>query len=129
MKILVNILIAFALLTTAFAQTDNSPAPRSPRPFVQGGINISSEGYQSVGSNVGAGVDAEEPHFVFIGEAFYDFLRKTNDNDQAPNEKGRVRTADGVLLFKAHKLLLGGGIGWDETSLTTYMKSAWTPRV
>ena len=120
MRMLLSIVL---LVGSAFAQVS------APRPYIQGGAVISSEGYQSVGGNLGAGVDADEPHLIFIGEAFYDFLRKTNDNDQIPNEKGHVRTADGTVFFKTHKLLLGGGAGWDETSLTTYTKSAWTTRI
>ncbi|MGO8796543.1 MAG: hypothetical protein ACLQLC_17110 [Candidatus Sulfotelmatobacter sp.] len=103
-----------------------------PHLFAEGGLNVSGNGYQTFAGNMGAGVGIEENHFIANAEGFYDFMRKTNDNDQVPDEKGRVRTADGEVFYKFHSgssWFVGGGAGWSETSLTTYMKSAWNPRV
>jgi len=102
---------------------------RIPQPFITGGLNIDSDGYQQFSGELGAGVFAEEKHFTISAEGTYNFMRKTNDNDQVPNEKGRVRQAESTVFYKINNWLLGVGAGWTETSLTTYMKSAWYPKL
>ena len=118
----------------------NSPAP--PRPeepilqvpylFVEGDLNVNGDGYQALSPDVRAGIDIEGRHLSLTIGAAYDFVRKTNDNAQVPNEKGRVREADAELLYKFHpgsSWFVVAGAGWGETSLTPYMKSSWSPRV
>jgi hypothetical protein len=112
--------------------TNPDVVSRLPHFFAEGGLNVNGSGFQTFAGNTGAGIEMEESHFIVNAEGFYDFMRKTNDNDQVPNEKGRVRTADGEVFYKFHpgsSWFFGGGAGWTETSLTTYMKSAWNPRI
>ena len=103
-----------------------------PHPFVEGGLNTNGDGYQPFAGNLGAGLDMETSHFILNAEGFYDFMRKTNDNDQVVGEKGRVRSVNGVVFYRFRSgasWFVGGGAGWEEASMTTYMKSSWTPQL
>jgi hypothetical protein len=135
-------LSGLALGQAITGEVTNYPAPTStmksdavvslPHLVAETGLNVNGDGYQTFAENVGAGIDLEESHFIVNADGFYDFMRKTDDNDQIVGEKGRVRTVDGATFFKfrsGSSWFIGGGAGWDETSLTTYMKSDWTPRI
>jgi hypothetical protein len=103
-----------------------------PYLLVESDLNEDGNGYQSFSYGVTAGIDMEGRHLGVQIAGTYDFMRKTNDNDQVPNEKGRVREMDAELFYKFHSgssWFIVGGAGWGEASMTPYMKSSWNPLV
>ena len=103
-----------------------------PYLFTENSLEMDGNGYQTFSYSTSVGIDMEGRHLGVQSAGTYDFVRKTNDNDQVPNEKGRVRSAEAELLYKfrsGSSWFVAGGAGWDEASMTPYIKSNWDPRV
>jgi hypothetical protein len=75
------------------------------------------------------GVDYIARRFEIQLSSSYGFIRKTNDNDQTPNEHGHTRGVEALALYRLHKWFLGGGAEWDETAVTPYRKYSWAPEI
>lgn len=112
------------------------PLPRKepifavPYLFVESDLNVNGDGYQALSPAMRAGFDMEGRHLSIEISGTYDFVRKTNDNDQVPDEKGRARRVDSQLLYKfrsGSSWFVLAGAGWAEASMTPYMKSNWAP--
>jgi hypothetical protein len=131
------VLSALAVGQDIVRNSPNLPAPAGsyfqvPYLFVESDLNVNANGYQPLSSGVSAGVDMEGRHLGVQITGTYNFTRKTNDNDQVRNEKGRFREAEAELLYKFHSnssWFVALGASWNEASMTPYMKSRWSPQV
>jgi len=131
-------LTSWAVGQDIVGEVHNSPAPppleetlfQMPYLFVESDLNVNGNGYQAVSPDIGIGIDMEGRAISVTTTARYDFVRKTNDSDQVPNEKGRFREANAELLYKLHSgssWFITAGAEWCEASMTPYLKSNWSP--
>lgn len=103
---------------------------QTPYVFIESDLTANGNGFQALSPDISTGIDMEGRHLSVEIVGTYDFARKTEDNDQVPNEKGRVREADAQLLYKFHphsSWFVIAGASWEEASMTPYTKSSWSP--
>jgi hypothetical protein len=92
-------------------------------------VNPPGEGY-GWGFSPAAGVEWKWKRLVIKADASYGFVRKVNDNDQVPNEKGHTRSLGGdIFLRLSRRNYFGIGASWGETDTTPYRKYAWSPTI
>jgi hypothetical protein len=111
-------------------ERDDVKSPWAPgfHPYLEPDFFTGGGGYGS-GFTSSGGIDYDARRFELQLEGTYGFIRKTNDNDQVPNEHGHTRGVDGLLYYRLHEWFLGGGASWGETAVTPYRKYAWAPGI
>jgi hypothetical protein len=120
--------LCFLCVARAFAQTETGSVWRNGfHPFVEPQLSI-SEGY-TIGPSVDVGIEWQRPQFLVHAVAGYGFLRKDNDNDQVPNERGHTRSLGADLFLREGQTFVGPGFTWGETAVTPYRKYAWAPSI
>jgi hypothetical protein len=98
-----------------------------PRPYIFGGADLASAGYQTIAPWGGVGVQINSKNFLLDGAFSYENSRKVNDATGS-NPKGHERYLGGSAYYRLpSQWYFGGGASWGQTATTNYTKTVVHP--
>ncbi len=97
-------------------------------PSAEISFSAPSSGY-GVGADPSVGIALQYPHFMLDADVGYGFVRKVDDNDQVPHERGHTRGAWASVSWRRGRNFIGPGASWKETAVTPYRKYSWAPEI
>jgi hypothetical protein len=130
-KVAIPLLSALALaslLPSTVAQDRANPWSPGIHPFIEPQLFSGGDGF-GWGFTSAGGLDIERRRFIVNTAGNYGFIRKTNDDDQVPNEHGHTRGVSGEAFLRSGRVFFGPAIEWRETAVTPYRKYAWSPEI
>lgn len=121
MKYVSYVVLLLALAVSAAGQATNLQSP-FPRPYVFGGVDLNSGGYDPLDIHGGVGVRVDSKHFLFNIEGAADNGHKSDSHtgsDKFVQARAFYRFNNGWYV--------GGGDQWSELKTSLYEKHQWRP--